>query len=552
MDDILTRLYETHTQEQLDTLRQDQLMAFVTEEEKKILATQYWKFKVNVPVKVSLMRHDRQAEIPFWLESAGFQKTDLSVANDHYTYEVWQKDYPAGTVNLGINGWDRHRPVYFVSVAPLDPQEKLTITPLFPENQHFGVMKPGAFTYHDWDGLVLTRVPEALNGQTLLTTIRGRAREAHVLGGAFRKTNTPSSAKPDQVLLTWKESPDNSMTVSWRTSVRIPEGEVAYWKEGSPDTLREKGTLKVLQDRMLSNDRYVNRFTAHLKNLSPATRYGYRVKGDDTVYSFQTSGPGTSFSFVWFGDTHNDRRWGDILQMAHREHKDAEFYMIAGDLVNTGLHRDDWDKFFEYSDDAFAGKPLMAIPGNHDSQDGLGADLYRDLLPYPHNGPEGLTPGLTYSFPYKNALFLMIDAASFANDDQTGWIENQLKNSPAQWKLLFVHFPPFNEVEEYPELVEKWVPLFERYQLDLVISGHFHYYMRTYPMKGGKPEKGGTLYMTSVGTSAGREAKIHQPFVEKRLENGNFYQYVRIEENKLEMKVFNARGEEVDHFTLKK
>ncbi len=551
MDDVVTRLYEKHTADQLDTLSHAYMLGFLSDAERKSLATNYWKFNVNVPVTVSLMRHKKQDVLPFWLESSGFKKTNLEVASEMYEYEVWQKDFQKGEVALGINGFDKHRPVYFLSVAPQKADDNLKITPIFPEKQHFEQMQVGSFTYHDWDGLKLSQVPDELQGQTLLTTIRGRAREAHTVK-AFRKTDTPSAKTPDQILLTYNDDTKNSMAISWRTSTETAAGEVQYWKTGSIDTLTQQAEVKKLQDRMLQNDRYVNRYTAGLKNMEPGSEYNYRVKGNQNTYSFKTPAATDSFSFVWFGDTHNDRKWGEMLNLAHKKHPETEFYMIAGDLVNTGLHRDDWDKFFEYSGKPLAKKPLMAIPGNHDSQDGLGAGLYQDLLKFPHNGPAGLTPGLTYSFNYKNALYLMIDAASFASDDQTTWIEEQLKNSDATWKFLYVHFPPFNEVEEYPEMVEKWVPIFDKYKLDFVISGHFHYYLRTYPMKAGKVEKNGTIYMTSVGTSAAREAKNPQPFVFKRAENGNFYQVVNIKGNKLEMTAYDSQGKVVDTFEVVK
>lgn len=551
MDKVMTRLYEKHSAGQLDTLSHSYISHFLTQKEKESLATNYWVFEVNIPVKVSLMRHKKQETEPFWLAQSGFVKTNLSVANELYEFEVWQKEFQKGEIKLGINGFDKHRPVYFLCVAPQNPDDKLEITPVHPKKQHFEVMDVGAFTYHDWDGLTLTQVPAELKGQKLLTTIRGRAREAHTVG-AFRTTDTPSSSTPDEILLTWNNDSKTSMTISWRTNTSIKSGELIYWIKGSTDTLKQTANVKQLQDRMLRNDRYINRFTASLNGLRPGTEYGFKIKGTTDSKTFKTADNSSQFTFTWFGDTHNDKKWGEMLQRSHINHPETEFYVIAGDLVNTGLHRDDWDKFFQYSGKTFSEKPLMAIPGNHDSQDGLGAGLYQDLLPYPHNGPAHLSPGLTYAFNYKNALYLMIDAASFANDDQTGWIEEQLKNSKATWKFLYVHFPPYNEVEEYPDLIKKWVPLFDKYHLDFVISGHFHYYLRTYPLKNGKPDPSGTIYMTSVGTSAAREAKDPKPFVQKRFENGNFYQTVNIKGNKLEMKVYDFNGKEIDKFEIQK
>ena len=44
-----------------------------------------------------------------------------------------KRDYPAGKVELGINGFDKHRPVYFISVAPQDPATTLTISDVYPQ-----------------------------------------------------------------------------------------------------------------------------------------------------------------------------------------------------------------------------------------------------------------------------------------------------------------------------------------------------------------------------------------------------------------------------------
>src|SRR6218665_1034264 len=71
MDNVVTRLYENHSAEQLDTLSHTYMLDFLSDAERESLATNYWKFDVNVPVTVSLMRHKKQEVVPFWLESSG-------------------------------------------------------------------------------------------------------------------------------------------------------------------------------------------------------------------------------------------------------------------------------------------------------------------------------------------------------------------------------------------------------------------------------------------------------------------------------------------------
>lgn len=558
MDNIVSRFYEEFDKSQLDTIGHSFILDYLSGEEKEILASKYWNFDVNVPVTVSLMRDISQETPPFWLDDAGFQKTGLEVKNTHSVYEVWQKNYDAGPVNLGINGFDKHRPVYFISVGAQNKEDKLEIIPVLPKEQHFETMQPGAFTYHDWDGLKLTEVPEELNGQVLFTTIRGRAREAHLIG-AFRETIFPSSPSPDQVLLTWSGDPATTMDIQWRSDSTIKEGMVRYWPINSQDTLSSQAEKFVMEDRLLQNDRYIHRFTAKLNHLSPGTAYAYMVingsQYSSPVFEFVTSKAEPSpFSFLWTGDVHNSETWGEMMQQAHSKHPEAAFYMPAGDLVNTGLHRDDWDELFGYPGDVFAQVPFMAVPGNHDSQDGLGAWMYKEMFSYPTNGPSPEMEEMTYAFQYQNALFLMIDC-TLPIDDQTQWIEDQLAASQADWKFAMFHFPPYNAIEPYQDIIDAWGPLFDKYHVDMVMSGHFHYYLRTKPIKDGEivdSKADGTVYLMSVGTNGKNKEMKEGDYVAHQFGGDFLYQLVEIDGNELTYTSYNLEGEAVDRLFVNK
>lgn len=557
MGDVVTRLYDQLTPAELDTISNAFVLSFISPQEKKILATTYWKFEVNVPAVVSVMRDSAQREAPFWLADQGFEKTGLTVRNELYTYEVWQKEFATGEVGLGINGFDKHRPVYFVSVAPADRNDTLEIRTLFPQEQMISVLDTGAFTYLDWDGLVLTAVPDGLRGQKLLPTIRGRAREAHVVGG-FRDTGFPSGIVPDQITLTLSENPAMGAVVQWRCNYTVSHSWIKYWPANTTDTTSMEAERQLLEDRQLRNDRYISRFTATLEGLVPGTTYHYMVGHDDAVSDtlrFRTADADNQFAFTWFGDVHNDAKWGALLQRASRRYPNTAFYIVAGDLVNTGLHGDDWDAFFGYSKGVFGQTPLMAVPGNHDSQDGLGASRYQSLLAYPKNGPKGLPSGLTYAFQYENALFLMIDVVSFPVAEQKDWIARQLEASDAAWKFVVFHFPPYTSEEPYPDIVSNWVPLFDKYQVDMVMNGHFHYYLRTNPLKGGasQPEMTeGTTYVMSVGTKGKNESGSIEPYAAKRINEGYLYQHIRIKDRKLDYVCLDSTGSVRDSFSIHK
>ncbi len=558
VDDLVTRIYDTYTPEQMDTLSSSYILSLLTGQEKEALAERYWVFDVNVPSKVSVMRHKDQKEVPFWLEAGGFSKTDMTVENEMYSYEVWQKDFPAGRVKLGINGFDKHRPVYFVSVKPLSENDGLSVSPVFPENQHIMKMDTGAFTYHDWDGLVLTTVPGELRGGQLLTTIRGRAREAHLIR-AFRDTPFPSSGIPDQVLLTWSGDPALSQDIQWRTAKTVGESLVQYWPDGLPDTASVAGEAFVMEDRLLRNDRFVNRYTARLSNLEKGTKYRYRVGNSKTgwteTFSFDTAPEEVKhFSYIWFGDTHHSPVFGDMLQKTRERHPDVSFYQIAGDLVSTGLHRDDWDKLFAYTGNVFASKPVMTIPGNHDSQDGLGAWMYKEMFSYPENGPSGVPAEMTYAYRYGNALFLMIDATS-PLQMQTEWITKQLSETDAVWKFVMFHFPPYNFVEPYPEIIAEWGPVFDKYHVDMVMGGHMHYYLRTKPIFNNQAVSDfskGTVYTMSISIEGKQDEWPEEEYAVKRYPGGPLYQHMTINGNTLRYVCYDPEGNIKDELSITK
>ncbi|MHA4737935.1 purple acid phosphatase family protein [Dyadobacter sp. MSC1_007] len=558
MDNAVTKLYKTLPPAQLDTISDAYITGFLNEEEKEILATRFWTFDANVPVKVSLMRNTAQKVLPFWLEKSGFKKTPLIVKNEEFTYEVWQKDFDKGPIGLGINGFDKERPVYFISVAPQNKGDKLAVTNVAPAQYPLDTMKVGAFTYHDWDGLVLTEVPDELKGQVLFTTVRGRAREAHLVN-AFRTTATPSSEKPDQVILTWSGDPSSTVNIQWRANAEVTSGKVKYWKPGASDTLFTDAGIFKMEDRLLQNDRYVNRFTTKLKGLEPGIKYEYALSNGGQSWtaasSFQTaSDKNKDFSFIWFGDTHYSPIWGDMAQGSIKRHPETAFFSIAGDLVTTGLNRDDWDQLWDHAGPTFTTRPLMPVPGNHDSQDGLGAWMYKEMFSLPENGPAGQPSEMTYAFNYQDALFLMVDV-TLSVAQQTAWVEEKLKSSKAKWKFAMFHFPPYNFEEPYDEIRREWCSLFDKYHVDMVMSGHMHYYLRTKPMFGGKevatPAQG-TIYTMSISFPGKQERWPDEPYAVKRYHDGPLYQHISIKGNTLSYKCYNPKGEVRDELTINK
>jgi len=561
MDAIVSRLMAEKSTDQLMALDEPTLLKLITPGERDALASRYVHFTVNVPVIVSVMRENRQETVPFWLEEAGFVKTGEVVRNtENWTYDVWQKRYDAGPVGLGINGFDRHRQHYFVTVGPQRAGDTVVIENLFPAEYSIGAMHQGSFVYHDWDSLLIKEHPDSIAGHLLLTTIRGRAREAHLIGG-FRLTATPSSTTPDQIVLTWEGDPKTTQAIQWRTNTSITSGAARYWKQGKPGTAKvAAAALEQIEDRVLLNDRFCHHFTASLRGLSPGTTYAYQVGCVETdVWSAEatfTTAPARPrpFSFMTFGDTHKKPHWGSMAQAAVARHPESAFILIAGDLVDTGQYRDDWDIFLDVSAGIFQHRPLIPTIGNHDAIDGLGAGMYRSQFALPQNGPAHVPAEHAYTIEYGNVLFIVLDSG-LSTLDQAEWLEAQLAKTKADWKIAMYHFPPYNVDEAYPDIASLWGYLFDKYHLDLALEGHFHYYMRSHPIRRGRPAvapETGTIHLISIGIENSPRTLPPAPYAAVQFSGTPLYQTIDVDGKRLTVRARDPEGQIRDEFTLTK
>ncbi|MFA6242978.1 MAG: metallophosphoesterase family protein [Candidatus Hydrogenedentales bacterium] len=561
MDAVVTRLYDTKSIDELYALDEAQAEAFLTPEERRVLATRHWSFDVDVPVVVSVMHNIEQKVTPFWLKEAGFAKTDLIVKNmEGWTYEVWQKAFPAGRVELGINGFDNFRPHYFVCVGPQQAGAKVTLSDFHPEDQDVLVMKVGAMTYRDWTELVLTDVPESLLGQQLLPTIRGRGREAAIVG-AFRKTPFPSTESPAPVYLTWSDDTRTTQNIQWRTNTAVTDGIARYRVKGSDAAYAEaKASSLKMDDSMLANDRTCHWFTAVLRDLTPGTTYEYLVGSPSrdvwskpTEFTTAPQEPG-KFSFLYCSDTHSHEDWGVLMKNTLDRNPGANFCVISGDLVGTGLEREDWDEMLTYGEPVFRTRPVMPAIGNHDAQLGLGAGMYLDIFGLPENGPKGIKPEAAYTFRYGNAQFFMLDVMS-ETEPQAVWLREQLAKSDAVWKIAIFHFPFYSNDEAYPGLEKAWGSLFDEFHVDLVLTGHVHEHMRTYPMRAGKRAAStaeGTVYVTSVSIPSGPARGDKPEWAEAYVGGGAFCNVIEVDGKRLTFRAFSNDGTVKDEFALSK
>ena len=150
--------------------------------------------------------------------------------------------------------------------------------------------------------------------------------------------------------------------------------------------------------------------------------------------------------FLYLGDAQTGlERWGRLLKAAYRRHPDIDFILLAGDLVDRGNERTNWDHFFLRAAGVFDRVPLMPCVGNHEYLD-MGPRLYRAFFELPRNGPEGIDSDLVYHFECGDACFAVLDSTLAVCDPaqarrQAEWLDATLQKQQGVMEIRDVSPP---------------------------------------------------------------------------------------------------------------
>jgi hypothetical protein len=292
---------------------------------------------------------------------------------------------------------------------------------------------------------------------------------------------TPAGDKPPQLLL-----------CEGRGSGGIPDLAVAFWT-GAPT----QNTLSWGTGTDLFTVQEYGRTREHLfrlPDLAPATAYWYRINEGPT-YRF-TSPPveGQPLRFAVTSDAHFGNAAGrpditaQILQQVSDPEHGLNSFFYLGDLTEQGYNEGSWQAALDTFTATTATLPTRIVPGNHDTLfAGLG--LYER-----YTAPRGLDDWRDSS---RSRLWSRIDLGrvhillldiewsleSFTGE-QRDWLENQLAGIPRQdWTIVMNHSVYYaSGIDEYgwgwydnPETIATLTPIFEKYQVDMVFTGHNHH-----------------------------------------------------------------------------
>jgi hypothetical protein len=375
---------------------------------------------------------------------------------------------------------------------------------------------------------------------------------------AARDTN--AAASPDPMAtppvaglhLQFGADASSEVTVSWHTLRPIQNARVALGRLDG--TLEQTVEAKPVSYKDAKGDQMVYAWHAKLGPLHADTEYLYGAMHDGAAPEFGTfrTGPKgrAAFTFTSFGDQgtptigkKHEQPAGAVPAFFYVndnlgspaagdttlgvEQLRPLFHLFNGDLCYANLAEDrvrTWWDFWENNSRSARNRPWMPSPGNHENELGngpIGYQAYQTYFSVPEaSGQTDVTRGLWYAFTAGS-----VRVVSIANDDvtyqdggnsyvrgysagaQKAWLEKELAsardNRDIDWLVVCMHQVAISTADKFNGadlgIREEWVPLFDKYNVDLVVCGHEHHYERSHPIHG--QEKNTTLTPIPIATA---------------------------------------------------
>lgn len=313
---------------------------------------------------------------------------------------------------------------------------------------------------------------------------------------------------PDTLFLTWQKDPTTTMTVQWVGPEVTFESAIHFATIQDPVWQINKTITKPYPN---TNDK-VHR--SELTGLKPGTEYQFQIGTGSRTYYFRTmpAKATNTLQFVSGGDSGVDIHAVGTNILASRQ--EPYFALIAGDLAyDNGKSPATFTKFLQnYRQHMVDPKgrliPLVSCPGNHEVDGGYKGT--RDKSPQYLSVFDGFFSDTTYGvFDIGDYLSLvLLDSNHMAPviGEQTSWLTKTLAERQERPHLIVANHVPAYPSYRVPEGKEgklgtgedqriHWSPLFERYNVDVVLEHHDHTFKRTHPLTNGMKDKYGVLYL---------------------------------------------------------
>lgn len=247
--------------------------------------------------------------------------------------------------------------------------------------------------------------------------------------------------------------------------------------------------------------------------LTAGGEYTYQV-GDGENWSnigkFKTDDGDSKMSFISIGDVQagsdeNFRKASYVLDAAFETLPDADFVANMGDFTNDSTN-EEWDYYFSNFERHNLATSLAPAAGNHD---GLSVwHWFENIFNLDESEATQTLNGVNYSFDYGNVHIAVLNTNDVLSVSlaQMEWLKNDMNSTSADWKIVFMHKSPYSLGKDgkWPDalyLSDVLVKTIDECDVDLIMSGHDHMYLRTKSLTNNKVSDDGAVYV--LGGTAG-------------------------------------------------
>ena len=258
---------------------------------------------------------------------------------------------------------------------------------------------------------------------------------------------------------------------------------------------------------------------AVISGLEAGKTYYYTVSNDTVespVGSFTTDNGDSKFEFIAIADVQagneeNFLKGAKVLDAAFATMPGAEFVVNLGDFTDDSTN-EEWNWYDSSFKAANASTTLVPISGNHD---GLGVEYwFNNMFCLDTSESVQVKDGVNYSFDYGNAHIAVLNTNDLLamSNAQLKWLKNDMNSTDKDWKIVFMHKSPYSlgKDAKWPDalyLQESLAKTLDKCDVDIVMSGHDHMYLRTKALKNNKVADDGTVYVLA-GTAGAKRYEI--------------------------------------------
>lgn len=307
-----------------------------------------------------------------------------------------------------------------------------------------------------------------------------------------------------------------SRTFMWQSDYAEENPVVEYRQAGDDDSLMQ---LPASSDAFSDDGLTTYIHTATVSDLKPGTAYEYRVGAGDKRSDWQSfhTAQGHDFKALIFPDSQSSDYsvWAATAQPAWQRNQDAQFFINMGDLVDNGQDHYQWNAWFDVVGDMIARIPVVPLLGNHETYDKdwkiRMPEAYLHLFALPRIDREKYQNQF-YSFDYGDVHFVVLNTQSqeladfepSLDEDEVAWFKEDMAKTTKKWKIVLMHKDPLQygfanrpqpREEGFSPEGRLWMPLFDQYGVDAVLSAHLHTYRDRGHIRNFQRDESGPLYL---------------------------------------------------------